>query len=317
MQGHHHILIIDAVHEILLQKLATNSVMYAPNIAINDLEETLQNASVLILRSKLQLTKEWIDKAPKLKYIGRLGSGMDNIDVAYAESKGITCHNAPEGNKNAVAEQTMAMLLSLLSNIPRASAELAAGQWNRKSNQGIELRNLTVGIIGYGHVGSRLAELLAPFGCQILAYDKFIAGFGSQLVREVSLQELQMHADVVTLHVPLNEFSDEMINHSFITAMKKPFYLLNLSRGRVVKIFDLINGLERKKITGVGLDVLPNEKLETYTQNEQSELTYLVENKKVILTPHIAGLTVDSYQQLSVVLGDKLRMWLESYPFVN
>lgn len=317
MQGHHHILIIDAVHEILLQKLATNSVMYAPNIAINDLEETLQNASVLILRSKLQLTKEWIDKAPKLKYIGRLGSGMDNIDVAYAESKGITCHNAPEGNKNAVAEQTMAMLLSLLSNIPRASAELAAGQWNRKSNQGIELRNLTVGIIGYGHVGSRLAELLAPFGCQILAYDKFIAGFGSQLVREVSLQELQMHADVVTLHVPLNEFSDEMINHSFITAMKKPFYLLNLSRGRVVKIFDLINGLERKKITGVGLDVLPNEKLETYTQNEQSELTYLVKNKKVILTPHIAGLTVDSYQQLSVVLGDKLRMWLESYPFVN
>lgn len=317
MQGHHHILIIDAVHEILLQKLATNSVMYAPNIAINDLEETLQNASVLILRSKLQLTKEWIDKAPKLKYIGRLGSGMDNIDVAYAESKGITCHNAPEGNKNAVAEQTMAMLLSLLSNIPRASAELAAGRWNRKSNQGIELRNLTVGIIGYGHVGSRLAELLAPFGCQILAYDKFIAGFGSQLVREVSLQELQMHADVVTLHVPLNEFSDEMINHSFITAMKKPFYLLNLSRGRVVKIFDLINGLERKKITGVGLDVLPNEKLETYTQNEQSELTYLVENKKVILTPHIAGLTVDSYQQLSVVLGDKLRMWLESYPFVN
>lgn len=317
MQGQHHILIIDAVHEILLQKLATNSVMYAPNIAINDLEETLQNASVLILRSKLQLTKEWIDKAPKLKYIGRLGSGMDNIDVAYAESKGITCHNAPEGNKNAVAEQTMAMLLSLLSNIPRASAELAAGQWNRKSNQGIELRNLTVGIIGYGHVGSRLAELLAPFGCQILAYDKFIAGFGSQLVREVSLQELQMHADVVTLHVPLNEFSDEMINHSFITAMKKPFYLLNLSRGRVVKIFDLINGLERKKITGVGLDVLPNEKLETYTQNEQSELTYLVENKKVILTPHIAGLTVDSYQQLSVVLGDKLRMWLESYPFVN
>lgn len=317
MQGQHHILIIDAVHEILLQKLATNSVMYAPNIAINDLEETLQNASVLILRSKLQLTKEWIDKAPKLKYIGRLGSGMDNIDVAYAESKGITCHNAPEGNKNAVAEQTMAMLLSLLSNIPRASAELAAGQWNRKSNQGIELRNLTVGIIGYGHVGSRLAELLAPFGCQILAYDKFIAGFGSQLVREVSLQELQMHADVVTLHVPLNEFSDEMINHSFITAMKKPFYLLNLSRGRVVKIFDLINGLERKKITGVGLDVLPNEKLETYTQNEQSELTYLVENKKVILTPHIAGLTVDSYQQLSVVLGDKLKMWLESYPFVN
>lgn len=317
MQGQHHILIIDAVHEILLQKLATNSVMYAPNIAITDLEETLQNASVLILRSKLQLTKEWIDKAPKLKYIGRLGSGMDNIDVAYAESKGITCHNAPEGNKNAVAEQTMAMLLSLLSNIPRASAELAAGQWNRKSNQGIELRNLTVGIIGYGHVGSRLAELLAPFGCQILAYDKFIAGFGSQLVREVSLQELQMHADVVTLHVPLNEFSDEMINHSFITAMKKPFYLLNLSRGRVVKIFDLINGLERKKITGVGLDVLPNEKLETYTQNEQSELTYLVENKKVILTPHIAGLTVDSYQQLSVVLGDKLRMWLESYPFVN
>lgn len=317
MQTQHHILIIDAVHEILLQKLAAYKVVYAPDIELDQLGAKLRDASVLILRSKLFFSKEWIDKAPKLKYIGRLGSGMDNIDVNYAESKGIKCQNAPEGNSNAVAEQTLGMLLSLLSNIPRASAEIADGHWNRTSNQGVELRNLTVGIIGFGHVGSRLAELLAPFGCQILAYDRFIAGFGGESVREVSLKELQMLADVVTLHVPLNEFSDEMINHSFITTMKKPFYLLNLSRGRVVKIFDVINGLERKKIMGVGLDVLPNEKLETFTQKEQSEISYLIDNKSVILTPHIAGLTKDSYQHLSVILGDKLRIWLKSYPFVN
>lgn len=310
MRLKHHILIIDHVHPVLLDLFQNEVVVYKPDIADFQFALALESATVLIMRSKLTLNKEWIDQAPRLQYIGRLGSGMDNIDVAYAESKGIVCENAPEGNRNAVAEQTMGMLLSLLANVPKASAEVAAGIWDRKGNQGIELQNLTVGIIGYGHVGSRLAEVLAPFGCRILAYDKFVSGYGSESVQEVTLEMLQKEADIVSLHVPLNEYSRGMINVKFVEEMKKPFYLLNLSRGEVVNISNLIRGLETKKIAGAGLDVLPNEKLDNLTSEQQKEIKYLANSQRVILTPHIGGLTKDSYKKLAEVLGEKVLQWM-------
>lgn len=310
MRTKQHILIIDHVHPVLLDILASEEVIYRPDILLSELADALRETTVLVVRSKLRFTREWIDKAPKLKYIGRLGSGMDNIDVDYATQLGIVCENAPEGNRNAVAEQTMAMLLSLLANVPKASAEVAAGTWDRKGNQGVELQNLVVGIIGYGHVGSRLAELLFPFGCEILAYDRFISGFGERNVQEVSLEELQQKADIISLHVPLNEHSFEIINSLFIDQMQKPFYILNLARGAVINISNLINGLETKKILGAGLDVLPNEKLETHTQLEREQVNYLSENERVMLTPHIGGLTKDSYKKLAEVLGEKILRWV-------
>ncbi|MFB1004814.1 MAG: NAD(P)-dependent oxidoreductase [Bacteroidia bacterium] len=310
MRSKHHILIIDHVHPVLLDLLQNEVVVYKPDITDFQLAKALKSATVLIMRSKLTLSKVWIDQAPKLQYIGRLGSGMDNIDVAYAESRGIVCENAPEGNRNAVAEQTMGMLLSLLANVPKASAEVAAGIWDRKGNQGVELQNLTVGIIGYGHVGSRLAEVLAPFGCRVLAYDKFVSGYGSESVQEVTLEVLQKEADIVSLHVPLNEYSREMINAKFVEEMKKPFYILNLSRGEVVNISNLIRGLETKKIVGAGLDVLPNEKLDNLTPEQQIEIKYLSSNQRVVLTPHIGGLTKDSYRKLAEVLGEKVLKWM-------
>ncbi len=310
MPSQHEILIIDHVHPMLLDLLQNEAVNYRPDITNTQLGLALKNATVLILRSKLRLSKEWIDQAPKLQYIGRLGSGMDNIDIAYANSKGIVCENAPEGNRNAVAEQTVGMLLSLLSNVPKASAEVSTGIWDRQGNQGVELQNLTVGIIGYGHVGSRLAEVLVPFGCRIVAYDKFVSGYGSDSVQEVTLEVLQSEADIVSLHVPLNEYSREMINTPFLEQMKKPFYLLNLSRGEVVNISNLIRGLETKKIVGAGLDVLPNEKLDNLTAKQQKEINYLSDNKHVILTPHIGGLTKDSYRKLAEVLGKKVLEWM-------
>ena len=310
MRSKHHILIIDHVHPVLLDLLQNEVVVYKPDITDFQLAKALKSATVLIMRSKLTLSKVWIDQAPKLQYIGRLGSGMDNIDVAYAESRGIVCENAPEGNRNAVAEQTMGMLLSLLANVPKASAEVAAGIWDRKGNQGVELQNLTVGIIGYGHVGSRLAEVLAPVGCRVLAYDKFVSGYGSESVQEVTLEVLQKEADIVSLHVPLNEYSREMINAKFVEEMKKPFYILNLSRGEVVNISNLIRGLETKKIVGAGLDVLPNEKLDNLTPEQQIEIKYLSSNQRVVLTPHIGGLTKDSYRKLAEVLGEKVLKWM-------
>ncbi|MDB9882778.1 phosphoglycerate dehydrogenase [Bacteroidia bacterium] len=317
MSTDHRILIIDEVHPVLLELLAGFEVIYMPNIALNELEEAISSASILVVRSKLTLTKKWIDRGVKLKYIGRLGSGMDNIDVAYAASKNIMCENAPEGNRNAVAEQTVGMMLSLLANISRSSLQVKGSRWDRKDNQGIELRNLTVGIIGFGNVGSRLAEVLHSFGCKIMAYDKFISGFGSEEVEECSLEELQKRADVISLHVPLNEYSLEMVNESFINKVDKPFFMLNLSRGSVVNISDIVSGLESKKIRGLALDVLPNENLGTLNAKESQEFDYLVNNENVIVTPHIGGLTKDSYKMLAEVLAEKIKKWDENNPLVN
>lgn len=306
------ILIIDEVHPILLDQLKDHDLAYHPYISLDELPNSLKTAEVLIVRSKLRITKDWIQQAPKLKIIGRLGSGMDNIDIDFAMSKGISCINAPEGNRNAVAEQTLGMLLGLLSNIDKSAREVRSCSWDRKGNQGLELKNLTVGIIGYGNVGSRLAELLVPFGCKVLAYDKYISGYGSGIAEECDLKKIQKDADIVTCHTPLNKSSYEMINDDFVRAMAKPFFLLNLSRGRVLKVSDVIKGLKDKSILGLALDVLPNEKLNSFSENEKVEFDFLANNKKVIITPHIGGLTKDSFKSLAEVLAEKILKQLDS-----
>jgi D-3-phosphoglycerate dehydrogenase len=304
--SNHTILVIDEVHEVFFEKIEGSTINYSPNITIEELPDALTNATILVLRSKLMLDKKWIDLAPKLQVIGRLGSGMDNIDLAYANQKGIACLNAPEGNRNAVAEQTIGMMLGLVTHTVKSNNEIGQGKWLRRENQGLELKNLTVGIIGYGNVGKELAYKLRVFGCDVIAYDKYLKNFGDDFVREVTLEELQQKSDVITLHVPLNESSKNMVNRGFIDSVSKPFYLLNLSRGQVVNIPDLILHLKSGKVLGAGLDVLPNENLSSYTEKEKKELELLNQNDKVILTPHTGGLTKDSFKLLAEVLANKI-----------
>ena len=304
--SNHTILVIDEVHEVFFEKIEGSTINYSPNITIEELPDALTNATILVLRSKLMLDKKWIDLAPKLQVIGRLGSGMDNIDLAYANQKGIACLNAPEGNRNAVAEQTIGMMLGLVTHTVKSNNEIGQGKWLRRENQGLELKNLTVGIIGYGNVGKELAYKLRVFGCDVIAYDKYLKNFRDDFVREVTLEELQQKSDVITLHVPLNESSKNMVNRGFIDSVSKPFYLLNLSRGQVVNIPDLILHLKSGKVLGAGLDVLPNENLSSYTEKEKKELELLNQNDKVILTPHTGGLTKDSFKLLAEVLANKI-----------
>ena len=253
------ILIIDECHQAFLEILDGKELHYRPDIELAELEEIIDHYEVLILRSKLNLDKKWLDRAKRLKLIGRLGSGLDNIDVDYAQTKGILCLNAPEGNRAAVAEQSIGMLLSLLSNIHKSSLEVKENIWNRKGNSGTELSACTVGIIGYGNVGSALAGRLQAFGCRILAYDLYKTDFSSETVEEVSLEELQKRANVISLHVPLNEHSMSMLDAEFIAKVQRPFYLLNLSRGQVVDSNALKTGLEEGKILGLGMDVFEEE----------------------------------------------------------
>ncbi len=305
-QSNHTILIIDEVHEVFFEKLKSFNIIYVPDVSLDELPELLKDATILILRSKLRLDQSWIDLAPQLQLVGRLGSGMDNIDEDYARKKGVTCLNAPEGNRNAVSEQTIAMMLSLLTNVVKSNNEIGQGQWLRKNNEGIELKNLTLGIIGYGNVGKALAAKLHVFGCKILAYDKFLNDFSDEFVQEVTLNELQQKSDIITLHVPLNKYSKNMVDSAFMKAVSKPFYLLNLSRGEVVNIPHLISNLKEGKVLGAGLDVLPNENLISYDAHENEQLSFLTQSENVILTPHTGGLTKDSFKLLADVLANKV-----------
>ncbi|MFY0644420.1 MAG: phosphoglycerate dehydrogenase [Bacteroidia bacterium] len=300
------ILIIDECHPILLEKLKDHECLYLPSISLAELDKSLADIEVLIMRSKLNLTADWIDKAPKLKAIGRLGSGMDNIDVDYAQSIGIKCLNAPEGNRVAVAEQTIGMLLSLLSNVFKGHCELKSGIWDRKSNQGAELMNSTVGIIGYGNVGSALAERLSGFGVRTIAYDLYKTDFSNDFVTEVSLEELKQQADIISLHVPLNEHSKQMVNRAFIQEVSKPFILVNLSRGDVVNTIDLKWGLESGNIKGLAIDVFEQESLEKMNNQQLELFKYFTNHPHVIFSPHIGGLTLESFEKLASVLADKL-----------
>jgi D-3-phosphoglycerate dehydrogenase len=313
----YNILIIDEAHSSLLDELSEHEVTYAPHCTLDELSQLLVQTQVLVMRSKLTFDKDWIDKAPSLECIGRLGSGMDNIDEQYAQSKGIACFNAPEGNRNAVAEHTIGVLLSLLANIAKSAAEVKHYIWDRKGNEGIELAELTVGVIGYGNVGSQLAKRLKGFGCTILAYDKFKTGFGNEVVEECSLETLQKEADIISIHVPLNQSSKNMINDVFIEQVRKPFYLLNMARGSVVDTKAVVNGLKSGKIRGCGLDVFENEKLETLSTVQREMFDYLANNEKVVFTPHIAGLTKNSYHKLSIVLANKILEWTKTVPLVN
>lgn len=305
------VLFIDSTQPILKERLenAGFDCDYLPDLPVDEIIKSIHIYDGIIIRSRITLNKEILDKAVNLKFIGRVGAGMENIDVPYAESKGIKCYNSPEGNRDAVGEHAVGMLLALFNNLCVADTEVRKGMWKREANRGLEIKGKTIGIIGYGNMGRAFAQRLKGFEANIIAYDKYKSGFGNECVREVEIDDIFKETDVLSLHVPLTEETKYMVNSTFLGKFKKPLYFINTARGKVVKTRDLVSALKTRKILGAALDVLEYEQSsfeEIHQQKSNPDFKFLTECKKVVLSPHIAGWTHESNIKLATYLTDKI-----------
>ena len=305
------ILFIDSVHPILEEKLTQAGFLCQRHFKSNfeDLQNVLPQAYGLVIRSRFTIDETFLAFCPNLQFIARSGSGLENIDVKRCQSLNIRLYNSPEGNRNAVAEHALGMLLSLMNKLNKAHQEVRNGIWDREGNRGEELDGKTIGIIGYGNNGAAFAKKLRGFDVKVLAYDKYKTGFGDYQVQECTLEALQEQADIISFHVPQNKETKHFFSSEFLGQMAKPFYLLNLSRGKVVATAAIVEGLKSGQIKGAGLDVLEYEQksFESFFDQEMpTDFQYLVSADNVCLTPHVGGWTTESYVKLSSVLADKI-----------
>ncbi len=283
-------------------------VRYCPSITYDELFADIDKASGLVVTTRMKIDKPLLDRAKNLQWIGRLGSGLELIDTDYASQKGIKCISTPEGNRNAVAEHVLAMLLGLMNNIYKSAAEVKEKVWMRNENRGIELSGKTVGIVGFGNAGAAFAKILAAFDVTILAYDKYKEGFGDHRVREANFEQLCRYADVISFHVPLTTETKHMADKGFFDALTQKPYIINACRGAVVDTQALVSAIQNHQIMGAGLDVLENEQLNTLSESQKIAFEYLVSQPNVLITPHIAGYSYEAYYKMSKTLLEKLGM---------
>jgi D-3-phosphoglycerate dehydrogenase len=303
------VLFIDHVHPALQKGLEQEgySCMDGYHLSKEEVMNIIPDYHGIVIRSRFRIDRAFLDCCHKMDFIARSGSGLENIDTHYAEAKGIRCLNAAEGNRQAVAEHALGMLLSLFNKLHTANQEVREGVWQREANRGLELSGKTVGIIGYGNNGSAFAEVLRGFSCRVMAYDKYKEGFGNDYVEECSLEEIKKEADILSLHIPLTEETKYMVNKDFISQFSKAFHLINTARGKCLDTSSLLAGIENGRILGACLDVFEFEKSSFEKWEEAPEvLKELSKSKKVILSPHVAGWTSESYQKLSEVLLSKI-----------
>lgn len=305
------VLFIDTAHPYLSSELENKGFICEHYFGTDrhEIVEKLHEYVGVIIRSKIKLDKEALDHAINLKFIGRVGAGMENIDLSCALSKGITCLNAPEGNRDAVGEHATGMLLALLNHLCRVNLEVRNGIWIREGNRGTEIQGKTIALIGYGNMGSAFAKRLCGFGAKVIAYDKYKTGYSDEYVQEVMMNQVFMQTDILSLHVPLTEETFKLVNDKYLAKFSKPVYLINTARGQCIDTQALLDALDNGKVLGAALDVLEFEKL-SFENLESSSLPdsfkKLISSDKVILSPHIAGWTHESHYKMAKVLVDKI-----------
>ncbi len=304
------LLIVDDLHPVFTEKLGAQNIAfdYLPAITKAEALQIIPSYTGLVIRSKFRVDAAFMDAAPQLKFIARGGAGMDNIDDTYALERGITLLNAPEGNRDAVGEHMVGMLLALMNNLHRADTEVKNGLWRREANRGLELGGRTVALIGYGNNGGAMARKLAGFNVNVIAYDKYKTGFSDAYATEASMEEVMEKADVLSLHIPLTPVSRGMIDEAYLARFRKPIFFLNGARGEIVDIPAVLNALDTGRVLGAAFDVLPVEKFPVLA--EQPWFEPLMTHEKVLCSPHVAGWSVESYFKLADVLADKVISYL-------
>lgn len=305
------VLLIDKVHELISDRLKDYGfkVVLGENLSKTELLSVIKDFTGIVIRSRIKIDKEFIDVAENLKFIARLGAGMESIDIDYCKTKSIICLNSPEGNRDAVGEHAIGMLLSVFNKLNQANKEVKSGVWNREANRGIEIKGKTIGIIGYGNTGSAFAKKLSGFESKVISYDKYKTHYSDHYTQEVNLEDIFEQSDILSLHVPLTAETKYMINAAFISNFAKPFFLINTARGPVLETKALVDALKSKKIQGAALDVIEYEEFSFEKINnmlDEDDFKFLSNSDNVIMTPHIAGWTVESKIKLAEILVDKI-----------